>query len=389
MDRVRESERIAEAVLGQARERGTLRQLREFQGAPGPFCELDGRERLMFASNNYLDLASHPEVVEAAAQGARDWGAAAGGSRLIVGNMACHRELEQELAAFCGTEAALVFASGYALNTGLIPALLGPEDLIVVDELVHASIIDGARLSRAEVAVCSHANLGAFEDALRKASGTRRILVAVDGLYSMDGDLAPLAALADLCSEYRAMLLVDDAHGIGTLGERGRGAVELAGVLAQVDFLVGTLGKSLGSFGAFVACSARVRELLINRARSFVFSCALAPAQVQAARAALRLVEREPQRRVQLQANARYLREQLAKHDIDTAPSTTHVIPVVIGGNERTMAVCEGLLSRGIFAQGIRHPSVPRGTERLRVTPMCSHTTEQLDRFVSELVALL
>ncbi|MET0283092.1 MAG: aminotransferase class I/II-fold pyridoxal phosphate-dependent enzyme, partial [Polyangiales bacterium] len=176
-------------------------------------------------------------------------------------------------------------------------------------------------------------------------------------------------------------------HGIGTLGARGRGAVELAGV--QADFLVGTLGKSLGSFGAFVACSARVRELLINRARSFVFSCALAPPQVEAARAALRLVESEPERRVQLQANARYLREQLATRGIDTAPSTTHVIPVVIGGNERTMQVCEQLLAHGIFAQGIRHPSVPRGTERLRVTPMCSHTRAQLDQFVSALAGIL
>ncbi|MET0284792.1 MAG: aminotransferase class I/II-fold pyridoxal phosphate-dependent enzyme, partial [Polyangiales bacterium] len=186
-----ESERIAEAMLSELRERGTLRQLREFASAPTATTRLGERELIMLASNNYLDLATHPEVVEAAARGARDWGCEASGSRLITGNLSCHRALEEELAAFCGTEAALVFASGYAINTGLIPAFLGPDDLIVVDQLVHASIIDGARLSRAEIAICAHADLNAFEDALRRGRG-RRVLLAVDGVYSMDGDLAPL-----------------------------------------------------------------------------------------------------------------------------------------------------------------------------------------------------
>jgi 8-amino-7-oxononanoate synthase len=305
---------------------------------------------------------------------------------LITGNLRCHRELEDELAAFCGTEAALVFASGYAINTGLIPALLGPEDVIVVDQLVHASIIDGARLSRAEIAIVPHADLEAFAQTLQDVRAhKRRVLVAVDGLYSMDGDLAPLAEIANLCERHGAMLLVDDAHGTGTLGARGRGTVELAGVLDRVDFLVGTLGKSLGSFGAFVACSKRVREMLINRARSFVFSCALAPAPVEAARAALRVVEAEPERRIKLQANAAFLRDKLAELGISSAPSTTHVIPVVLAGNELTMATTEALLARGIFVQGIRHPSVPRGSERLRVTPMCSHSFEQLAHFATSL----
>lgn len=383
----RPSERIAEAALEDARLRGTLRELRVFESAPTAHTKLHGRHLLMLASNNYLDLATHPEVVEASARAARDWGCAASGSRLISGTLACHHALEQELAAFCGTEAALVFASGYAINTGLIPAVVGPADAIIVDALVHASIIDGARLSRAEIMVCAHGDVAALEQAMQAArDGAKpRILVAVDGLYSMDGDLAPLAEITAACRRYDAMLLLDDAHGIGTLGERGRGVVELAQVSEHVDFLVGTLGKALGSFGAFVACSTRVREMLINKARSFVFSCALSPAQVEAARAALRVIEREPERRVRLQANAKHLRQQLARIGVSTEPSSTHIIPVILGSNERTMAVCEALLERGIYVQGIRHPSVPRGTERLRVTPMCSHTVEELDRFVSAL----
>jgi 7-keto-8-aminopelargonate synthetase-like enzyme len=217
----------------------------------------------------------------------------------------------------------------------------------------------------------------------------RRLLVAVDGVYSMDGDVAPIAEIVKLAHDQDAIVLLDDAHGTGTLGRRGRGSAEAAGVLREVDILMGTLGKSLGSFGAFVAGSARLRDLLVNTARSFIFSCALAPAQVEAARAALRLVDREPWRREALGRNCERLRARLHARGISTAPSTTHILPVVVGENAATMAACEALLERGYYAQGIRHPSVPRGSARLRITPMATHTESEIDGLAEAIAEIL
>jgi 8-amino-7-oxononanoate synthase len=341
---------------------------------------VDGKDVWLFAGSNYRDLARHPEVVEAAARAAKDWGCAAGGSRLITGNLTLHEALEAELAAFFGTEAALAFNTGYMANVGVIPALCGAGDVVVSDALNHASIVDGCRLSRADVRVFAHGDPDALEAALREVcDGRRQVLVALDGVYSMDGDVAPLEQMVPLAKRYCALVLVDDAHGTGTLGPRGRGAHELRGVQDGIDVLMGTLGKSLGSFGAFVAGSAVLRDLLVNTARSFIFSCALAPPQVEAARVALGLVEREPWRREHLATHAARLRERLARHGIETAPSTTHIVPVVLGSNARTMEVCERLLQRGFYAQGIRHPSVPEGTARLRITPMATHPPEAID----------
>ncbi len=371
---------IADRVLGEIHTRGTHRRMRVLDGAQAPRMLVDGREVLLFAGSNYLDLAHHPEVVAASSRAAIEFGCAAGGSRLINGNLAIHEELEAELARFYGREAGLVFSSGYMANVGLIQALVGPGDLFVSDALNHASIVDGARLARAEVAVFPHGDVTRLEEILRRAASSHRhVLVAVDGLYSMDGDVAPLREIAPICRRYGAILLVDDAHGTGTLGARGRGSAELEGVLDQVDVVMGTLGKSLGSFGAFVVGSAKLRDLLVNTARSFIFTCALAPPAVAAARSALRIIEGEPLRRAALQSNAARLRDRLAARGITTDPSTTHIVPVVIGQNAATMAVCEGLLECGFYAQGIRHPSVAEGTARLRITPMASHTAHEID----------
>jgi 8-amino-7-oxononanoate synthase len=371
---------VADAALGALRARGTYRRMRVLDGAQGPRMLVDGREVLLFAGSNYLDLANHPMLVEAAARAARDLGCAAGGSRLISGNLALHEELEQELAKFLGAESALVFATGYMANVGVIPALAGRGDAVVSDALSHASIIDGCRLARATVRVFAHGDLDALSRALEElAPRHRRVLLAVDGVYSMDGDVAPLAEMLALARRHGAMLLLDDAHATGALGAAGGGTAELCGVEHEVDVQIGTLGKALGSFGAFVAGSRALRELLVNTARSFIFSCALAPPQVAAARAALELVRREPWRRQRLQRNAQRLRSGLARHGISTAPSTTHIVPVVIGDNARTMRVCEALLERGFYAQGIRHPSVPEGTARLRITPMATHETAEID----------
>jgi len=381
-------EELVEETLGAIRARGTHRRMRVLEGAQAPRMRVGGREVLLFAGSNYLDLAHHPEVVEASARAAREWGCAAGGSRLISGNLALHEALEHELAEFLGTEAALAFTTGYAANVGVIPALVGEGDVVVSDALSHASVVDGCRLSKAGLRVFPHADLDALEDTLREISAiARRVLVVVDGVYSMDGDTAPLAELVPLAKRWDAIVLIDDAHGTGTLGATGRGTAELAGVEAGVDIWMGTLGKSLGSFGAFVAGSERLRELLVNVARSFIFSCALAPPQVAAARTALRVMRAEPWRRERLQANAARLRSRLAGYGISTAPSTTQIVPVVIGENARTMAICERLLARGFYAQGIRHPSVAAETARLRLTPMATHRTEEIDALADALAA--
>lgn len=381
---------LADETLEAAERAGTRRALHVLDGAVTKRMRLDGRDVVLFSSGNYLDLAHHPEVVEAACRGARDYGAAASGSRLITGNLACHEALESELASFFEREAALVFSTGYMLNVGVIPVLVGPGDVILSDALVHASIIDGARLSRAEVAIFPHGDLDALESQLaRVRPRARRILVMADGVYSMDGDVAPLAAMVRLAHAYDALVFVDDAHGTGTLGARGRGAVEVEGVLREVDLLAGTLGKGLGSFGAFVVGSRKLRDLLLNTARSFIFSCALAPPQVEAARAALRLLEKEPWRREHLAAHGARLRARLGAAGLSTAPSTTHIVPLVLGDNERVMAARAGLLERGYHAQGIRYPSVPRGTARLRLTPMATHTDEEIDSFVDAILDTL
>jgi 8-amino-7-oxononanoate synthase len=370
---------IAAGTLEDLRARGTYRRMRVLDGAQAPRMRVDGREVLVFAGSNYLDLAHHPAVVEASERAARDYGCAAGGSRLITGNLSIHEELEEELAKFLGAEAGLVFSTGYMANVGTIPALVGRGDVVVSDALSHASIIDGCRLSRAETRVFPHADLGALEEILRDvAAPGRRVLLAVDGVYSMDGDVAALDEIVPLARRWGAVLLLDDAHGTAAIGPGGRGSAELCGQAEAIDVHLGTLGKSLGSFGAFVSGSFALRDLLVNVSRSFIFSCALAPPQVEAARAALRLAESEPWRREALQRNARLLRERLARHGISTAPSTTHIVPVRIGDNDRTMAVCEGLLERGFYAQGIRYPSVPAGSARLRLTPMATHTEAEV-----------
>ena len=372
---------IADEALTAIRARGTHRTMRVLAGAQAPRMTVDGRDVLLFAGSNYLDLAAHPELAEAAARAARDWGCAAGGSRLINGNLSLHEQLESELAAFLGVESALVFPTGYQANVGVIPALVGPGDAVVSDSLVHASIIDGCRLSRAAVHVFEHGDADALEARLAAVAAThRRTLLVLDGVYSMDGDVAPLPAMLAAARRHGALVLLDDAHGIGCLGAGGRGSAEALGVpLREIDVVVGTLGKALGSFGAFVAGPAALRELLVNTARSFIFSCALAPPQVAAARAALSLVTREPWRRAQLGANAARLRTALGARGLGTAPSTTHIVPVRVGDNARTMAAGERLLARGFYAQGIRHPSVPAGSARLRLTVMATHQPEEID----------
>jgi 8-amino-7-oxononanoate synthase len=381
---------IAAEALKEISDAGTHRRLRTFRGPQAARMRVDGRDVVHFAGSNYLDLAHHPEVVRAASDAAAAHGCAVGGSRLICGNLDVHEALEAELAAFLGVEAALTFSSGYMANLGVVPSLVRPSDVVFSDSLNHASIVDACRLSKAEIQVFPHGDVDRLREGMRaqRASGPqgRRLLLVLDGVYSMDGDVAPLRAMAAVAREYGAITVLDDAHGFGCLGEHGRGAAELAAAESGIDVYVGTLGKALGSFGAFVAGSSRLRELLINMARTFIFTCGLAAPQIAAARAALELVRREPERRSQLQANAALMRRELTAQGIETHPSSTHIVPVIVGDNDRTMNICEKLLERGYYAQGIRYPSVPDKTARLRLTVMSSHTADEV-RGVSRAVA--
>jgi 8-amino-7-oxononanoate synthase len=372
--------------LAELRDRGLYRRLRLVSGPQGPRVTLDGREVLLLCSNNYLGLADDRRVREAAAAAALEWGAGAGASRLISGNMEPHRRLETALARFKGYESALAFGSGYLANTGTIAALAGEGEVVFSDELNHASIVDGCRLSRAETFVYRHGDLEHLAAGLR-AAGKRASLVVTDGVFSMDGDVAPLAEILELARAAGARLMVDEAHATGALGPGGRGSVSAAGLSGEVDVVVGTLGKALGSYGAYVCADTETIDFLVNRARSFVFSTALPPSAVAAASAALELLEAEPERVERLQANGATLRAALAAEGLATGTEPSQIVPIVVGEAERTMALCERLLERGVFAQGIRPPTVPKGSSRLRCTVMATHEPAELERAAREIAA--
>ncbi len=372
--------------LEELRGRGLYRRLRLIDGPQGPQVLLSGRPVLLLCSNNYLGLAEHPLVREAAAEAAMRWGAGAGASRLVSGNMEPHLELESSLAEFKGYGAALLFGSGYLANTGVIAALAGRGEVVFSDELNHASIIDGCRLSRAETFVYRHGDLEHLAWGLR-AAGDRASLIVSDGVFSMDGDVAPLTELTSLARRHGCRLMVDEAHATGSVGPRGRGSVAAAELSGEVDVVVGTLGKALGSYGAYVCASAETIDLLVNTARPFIFSTAPPPPAVAAAGAALELLRSEPKRVEQLQANGATLRSALAAEGLSAPRSRTQIVPLKVGDAARTMELCERLLERGIFAQGIRPPTVPEGSSRLRFTVMATHRAGELEQ-AAQIVAI-
>lgn len=366
--------------LDELKRRGLYRSLRLIAGSQDATVTVNGKEVILLSSNNYLDLANHPAVKRAAAGALERYGCGTGASRLISGTMGLHAELERALADFKGTEAALVFNSGYHANTGAIPALVGPGDAVFSDELNHASIIDGCRLSRAEVGVFRHRDVADLERLLASAPPGGQRLIVTDSVFSMDGDVAPLKEIVALAQRYRAWVMVDEAHALGVFGPTGAGVVEEMGLQGEVEVQMGTLGKALGSAGAYVAGSRVLIEWLINRARSFIYSTALPPAVLAAALAALEIVKHEPERRRRLWANAAFLRDGLSRLGYRLGATASPILPVLIGPEAETMALCDALLARGVFAHGIRPPTVPEGTARLRVSPMATHTDEQLER---------
>jgi 8-amino-7-oxononanoate synthase len=392
------------------------RRLRRIDAVDRPRVTIEGREVLIFGSNDYLGLAGHPDVRRAAAEAAAQWGAGSTGSRLTTGNFALHEDLERNIAAFKGTEAAIVFGSGYAAGVGAIPALVGQGDLILSDALNHASLIDGCRLSRAMVRVYAHVDIDHVRELLADRVSFRRCLIITDGVFSMDGHIAPLPDLAALCAEFGAWLMVDDAHGTGVLGATGRGTMEhwtltpctspgsapdwdnalredarsslgrgenallnIGGSVVQM----GTLSKALGAEGGFIAGSATLIDYLRNKARSFIFSTAPGPPAMAAARASLGIVDSEPERRGRLHANARRLADSLTSAGFQlSSHGATPIISVVVGESAAALALAEGLFENGFYAPAIRPPTVPNGTARLRLSVTAEHTAADVDAIV-------
>jgi 8-amino-7-oxononanoate synthase len=366
-----------EARLDELEQLGLGRRARLVSGPQGPRVVLDGKPALLLCSNNYLGLADHPAVREAAADAAMRWGVGAGGSRLASGTMTIHRRLEERLAAFQRRQAALLFGSGYLASLGVIGALARRGDVVFSDELNHPSVVDGCRLSHADVFVYRHGDVEHLEWGLSEAEG-RGALIVTDGVFAGDGAVAPLPELAELAHRYDVRLVVDEAHGTGVLGPGGRGAVADAGVEDGVDVIVGTLGKALGAYGAYVACDARMAKYLLHASRSLIYSTAPPPPAVAGALAALSLLEEQPRRVDKLQANAALLRAELARQGFDVAASTMPIVPLDFGAAEDAQRVCEKALERGVFGQAIRPPAVPAGSSRLRLAVMASHSKSEL-----------
>ena len=367
--------------LDELKEKGLHRSLRVIQGEQGPWVELEGKRVLNLSSNNYLGMASHPRLKEAAARAAHSHGCGSSASRLICGTLELHEALEKRLAKFMKTEAALVFNSGYAANVGIISSVIGKGDIVFSDELNHASIVDGCRLSRAEVVIFPHNDMTALEEKIsssfREVPDRRRLMV-VDGVFSVDGDLSPLPELVRLADTYDALLMVDEAHATGTVGPGGRGTLAHFGVEGKVHIIMGTLGKALGGFGAFAAGQRELIDYLINTSRSLIFSTALPPSVLSSALAALDILEKNPSPVAKLRGNADYMRDSLKALGYNVLSSRTPILPIVIGEAALSTEFSRLLLKEGVLAMAVRPPTVPEGTSRIRVTVMATHTREDL-----------
>ena len=366
----------------------SLRRVRRSLDTPcGPHARVDGREMLAFCSNDYLGLAAEPELAAALKAGADRWGSGSGASHLVSGHYTVHDELERRLAAFVGCERALYLSTGFMANSGVIPALVGRGDAIFADRLNHASLVDGALLSRADLHRYPHADLGALERALA-ASTAKRKLIVTDSVFSMDGDVAPLAELLALADRFDAWLMVDDAHGFGVLGPDGRGALREAGLASWRLVYIGTLGKAAGVSGAFVAGHADVVEWLMQKARTYIFTTGAPPALATALLKSLDLIEHGAERRRHLAALIGQLHTELKLRRWQLMPSRTPIQPVVIGDNAETVAAARALWDTGVWVPAIRPPTVPQGSARLRISLTAAHTHQDVERLVTALMQL-
>jgi 8-amino-7-oxononanoate synthase len=373
--------------LSELDQEGLRRRRRVVESAQGAHLTVDGRRYLSFCSNDYLGLASHPALIEAARQGAQRHGVGAAASHLISGHMSAHEELEHALAQFVGRPRALCFSSGYMANLGVVPALVGRGDAVFSDELNHACLIDATRLSRANVHVYPHLNFQALDHQLASCR-SRRKLVATDAVFSMDGEVAPLPLLLETCERHDALLLIDDAHGFGVLGPQGRGTAAHFGMRSRRLLYMGTLGKAAGVSGAFVAGEAELIEWLVQRARTYIFTTGTPPMLATALMVSLRLIETEEWRRERLNELVGRLREGLAGQSLRLLASQTAIQPLIVGENDATVELSARLLEAGIWAPAIRPPTVPEGTSRLRISLSAAHSVEDVDRLVHALHAL-
>lgn len=401
--------RVSHPSLNDLKNKGLYRELKTVSSEQGPEIYFKGRKLINFSSNNYLGLANHPLLKKSAIEAIEKYGIGSGASRLITGSMLLHQELEDKIALFKGTEKALLFNSGYHANIGVIPSLVGERDFIFSDELNHASLIDGCRLSKAKTHVYRHNDMGELEEMLNSPSAKQpadrhppQRLIITDTVFSMDGDLCHLPKIMELAEKYEALVFLDEAHATGIFGKKGRGVVEHYGIKPDHPRIVqmGTLGKALGSFGAYVCGSSALVEWLINKSRSFIYTTALPPPVAAAGLAALNLISEDPSHRENLLRNVRYFRSGLKKIGYDRLLSPyrqyeekaeggiSPIFPLIFGSAEKTMNISEALFEKGIWAHGIRPPTVPEETSRIRLTIMATHTKDHLDGCLSALETL-
>jgi glycine C-acetyltransferase len=374
------------AVLDGLKAGGTFFRLRELDDIQGPVCTYDGKQVINLASNNYLGLCNHPKLEEAAIQAIKDHGVGSGAVRTIAGTMRIHMELEEKIARFKNVEACVVFQSGFTANAGTVGSILGKEDFILSDELNHASIIDGARLSKAKIKVFRHKDVAHCEELLQEVQNEPgKKLIITDGVFSMDGDIGPVGELAALAEKYGAIMMVDDAHASGVLGRNGRGSVDHFNAHGKVDVQVGTLSKAIGALGGYVCGSRDLIDFLYHRARPFLFSTSHPPSVAATCIAAFDILENEPERIERLWENTRYFKEQLESAGFDiggrtTPASETPIIPIILGDGRKTMEFSRELFAEGLMATGIAFPTVPEGKARIRTIMTSEHTRQQLDQ---------
>lgn len=389
MDKVHELGFLQEKIE-ELKDQGVYRKLPVMSSPSGARVTLNGRDNIVnLSSNNYLGFANHPEIKQAAIEATEKYGVGAGAVRTIIGNLDLHEELEQKLAEFKREEAVTVYQSGFNCNAGTIQAITEKGDLIISDELNHASIIDGVRLSRADKAVYKHADMADLERILQETDGKYKTrLIITDGVFSMDGDLAPLPQIVELAEKYSALTYVDDAHGSGVLGENGRGTVDHFGLHGRIDFIIGTLSKALGVIGGYVASKKVTQEWLSHRGRPILFSTSLTPASAGALIKAVELLSTDSQYTDKLWDNARYFKEKLGTLGFNTGHSETPITPVIIGEEAKTMEFSKALLDKGVFVSAIVFPTVPKGTGRLRCMVTAEHSKEDLDFAVEQFAAV-
>jgi glycine C-acetyltransferase len=369
--------------LAALRDKGLFRRLRDLQSPQGARAVFDGKEVVNLSSNNYLGLTNHPRIVDAALKATKVLGAGSGSVRTIAGTMTVHEQLEQKLATFKHTEAALVFQSGFTCNSGIIPVLVEEGDAILSDELNHASIIDGIRLTKAQRKIWTHADMDALESALKETQSARRRLVVTDGVFSMDGDVARLPEIVELSERYGGMVYVDDAHASGVFGSNGRGTIDHFNLNGRVHVQVGTLSKAVGVLGGYVASTQSLRDLLIHKGRPFLFSTSHPPAVAAACSAAIDVLLDEPELIDRLWDNTRYFKAGLENLGFDTGHSESPITPVIAGSGKRAMELSDRLFAAGVFAQGIGYPTVPDARSRVRTIVTATHTTQDLDEALS------